>query len=58
MESLREFKVTFYMDSNKRTARKTFDLYDYYKYGDLDEMLNDIKEFVNRLIDERIVDGM
>lgn len=43
MEYLREFKVTFYSDSNIASSTKEFDLED---YEDVEEMLEDIENVI------------
>ena len=54
MEMLREFKVTFYMDTNKNTRQKKFDLDDYESISDL---LEAVSEFVKELQNEEGLDS-
>jgi hypothetical protein len=54
VEQLREFKVTFYSDSNKATHRKVFSMDD---YDSIKGMLDDIKALIERIKEEGILES-
>lgn len=53
MEHLRKFKVTFYLDTNKRTSQKTFDLDD---YEELQDLINDVQELLTCIENEEVLE--
>lgn len=55
VEHVRTFKVKIYLDTNKRTKEKVFDLADYLN---LDSMLDNIELVLNSIREEGILEGI
>lgn len=54
MEYLREFKVTFYSDSNKDTCTKEFNLED---YDTTEEMIEDIESLLKMIKNRGVLES-
>lgn len=55
MEKLKEFKIIFYIDSNKRTKRRIFDLDD---YSNIETMLEDVELLIKDINEEGVLEHL